>query len=378
MVESWLTTPCQAPPDAMPETLSLRQLNRALLTRQLLLERAGMKSLTAITHLVGMQSQIPNPPYIGLWTRLSQFAKADLTALLDSRQIVRAPWFRSTLHLVAAEDHQRFQAVIQPALARGLRSFFGKRAKGLDIDKLVETAAPFLEREQPAIGALREELQRHFPHEDKQAMAYAVRSYLPLVQVPPSGTWGVGARATYTTAADWLGAANPSGLESLFRRYLAAFGPASVMDFQTWCGITSLKSKLAPALKSLVAYRGEDGAQLFDLPDMELADPDMPAPIRFLPEYDNILIAHKSRERALPEAHRKKVFASAGRVLGSVLIDGFVGAIWKTRRDKASAVMTVTLFENIDSDKRDGIADEGMRLLRFIDEDASEHSIEFV
>ena len=377
MAANWLTTPCQAPHSAMPETLALRQLNRALLTRQLLLERADSSPLAAITHLVGMQSQIPNPPYIGLWTRLAQFAKADLTALLDSRQIVRAPWFRSTLHLVAAEDHQRFQAVIQPALARGLRSFFGKRAKGLDIDRLVEIAAPFLERERPAIGALRDELQRHFPQHDKQAMAYAVRSFLPLVQVPPSGSWGIGTRATYTTAADWLGDANPSDLESLFRRYLAAFGPASVMDFQTWCGMTSLKSKLAPALKSLLEYRGEDGAQLFDLPGMKLADPDMPAPIRFLPEYDNILIAHKSRERVLPEAHRKKVFVSAGRVLGSALIDGFVGAIWKTRRDKASAVMTIALFETVDSDTRDKIADEGMRLLRFIDEDAAEYSIEF-
>ena len=361
----------------MPDTLSPRQLNRTLLTRQLLMERADSSPLAAITHLVGMQSQIPNPPYIGLWTRLTQFAKADLTALLDSRQVVRAPWHRSTLHLVAADDHQRFQAVVQPALARGLRSFFGKRAKGLDIDKLVEIAAPFLVREQPAIGALRDELQRHYPREDKQAMAYAVRSCLPLVQVPPSGAWGVGTRATYTTAADWLGQAYPSDLESLLRRYLAAFGPATVMDFQTFCGMTSLKSKLTPGLKTLRAYRGEDGAQLFDLPDMELADPETSAPIRFLPEYDNILIAHKNRTRVLPEAHRKKVFVSAGRVLGSVLTDGFVGAIWKTRRDRSSAVMAITLFEKVNSNTRDRIADEGMRLLRFIDEDATEYSIEF-
>lgn len=360
----------------MTETIALRQLNRTLLARQMLLERCDITPLVAMERLAGMQSQIPNPPYIGLWTRLVKFQKAELTALLISREVVRAPWIRSTLHLVSAPDHQLFQSVIQPALARGLRSFFGARARDLDIPRLVEIAIPFLEAETPAIGALRDELQRHFPQHDKQAMAYAVRSYLPLLQVPPSGTWGVGTRATYTTAANWLGEPKPSNLAALFRRYLAAFGPASIMDFQTWCGMTRLKAALAPVLKTLVSYKGEDGAQLFDLPDLPLLPEDAPAPIRFLPEYDNILIAHKSRARILPEQHRKKVLVSAGRILGSVLIDGFVGAIWKARRDKDAAVMTITLFETVEAETRDAIEAEGMRLLRIIDGDASDYSVE--
>ena len=361
----------------MSQTLSLRQLNRILLARQFLLERQDLACEKAIAALVALQSQIPNPPYIGLWTRLQGFEKRQLTALLESRTVVRAPWIRSTLHLVTAEDHQAFQAVIQPALARGLRSFFGARAKGLDIDRLIAIAKPFLEAETPAIGALRDKLQEYEPHADKQAMAYAVRSYLPLVQVPPSGAWGVGTRATYTTAESWLGAASPSDLGSLFRRYLAAFGPADVMDFQTWSGMTSLKSALKATLETLVGYRDEKGRDLYDLPGEPIVDGDTPAPIRFLPEYDNILIAHRDRTRILPERRRKKVFVSAGRVLGSVIIDGFVGAIWKVERDKKQATLRVTLFDKQTDEVLDAIETEGLELIRFIEDDADSLNVEF-
>lgn len=357
--------------------LSLRQLNRTLLARQHLLKRAPLDSLAAISSLVALQSQIPNPPYIGLWTRLRQFKRDDLTALLESRQVVRAPWLRSTLHLVTAADHQRFQAVIQPALSRGLRSFFGARAKSLDIDQLIQIAKPYLEAETPAIGALRDKLLEHAPDQDKQAMAYAVRSYLPLVQVPPSGAWGLGTRATYTTAESWLGPAEPSNLGALFRRYLAAFGPASVMDFQTWSGMTRLKSQLAATLEALVVYRDEYGKACFDLPGLTIEAADAPAPIRFLPEYDNILIAHQDRRRILPEQHRKKVFVSAGRVLGSVIIDGFVGAIWRVRRENARATLQVSSFESPGDEARGAIETEGLSLLRFIADDAEDYAVEF-
>ena len=360
-----------------PPTLSLRQLNRTLLARQLLLERQNLDCAQAIEALVGMQSQIPNPPYIGLWTRLRDFSKPQLTTALETRTVTRAPWIRSTLHLATADDHQRFQAVIQPALARGLRSFFGARAKGLDIERLIAIAKPYLEAAEPAIGELRDKLQEQQPDQDKQAMAYAVRSYLPLVQVPPSGTWGVGTRATYTTAERWLGAAAPSDLPALFRRYLAAFGPADVMDFQTWTGMTSLKSRLHETLATLAAYRDEGGRVLYDLPDQHILDEDAPAPIRFLPEYDNILIGHKDRRRILPEAQRKKVFVSAGRVLGSVIIEGFVAAIWRVEREKERATLRVTLFEEQTPDVLEEIEAEGLALARFIDEDAKAHQVEF-
>ncbi len=360
-----------------PPVLSTQQLNRTLLARQHLLERQRLDSKTAINTLLALQSQIPNPPYIGLWTRLQGFAKNQLTELLETRQVVRAPWIRSTLHLVTAEDHQRFQAVIQPALARGLRSFFGGRGKDLDIEKLIEIAKPYLEAETPAIGALRDKLLEQEPQQNKEAMAYAVRSYLPLVQIPPSGTWGVGTRATYTTAESWLGKAAPADLPALFRRYLAAFGPASIMDFQTWTGMTRLKPQLAPSLKQLVTYRDQAGQELYDLPDHGINDQDSPAPLRFLPEYDNILIAHKDRGRILPPAHRKKVFVSAGRVLGSVLIDGFVGAIWKAQRSKSEALLQVTLFDRQGDVLLEAIEAEGLALLRFIEDEAAAYRVDF-
>ena len=359
------------------QSLTRRQLNRTLLVRQLLLERHSLDCTTAIERLGGMQSQIPNPPYIGLWTRLRDFEKSHLTASLEKREVARAPWIRSTLHLVTAADHQLFQAIIQPALARGLRSFFGARAKGLDIARLIKIAKPYLESDKPTIGALRDKLQAHEPNADKQAMAYAVRSYLPLAQVPPSGTWGVGTRATYTTAESWLGQPSPANLETLFRRYLAAFGPADVMDFQTWTGMTSLKSQLIETLSMLVAYSDESGRVLYDLPDQPIVGEDAPAPIRFLPEYDNILIAHRDRTRILPETHRKKVFVSAGRVLGTVIIDGFVAAIWKSERANQVATVRVTLFERQAADVLDLIEAEGLALSRFIAEDAERHQVEF-
>ncbi len=360
----------------MAETrLTLRQLNRSLLARQMLLDRQNMPPVAATEHLIALQSQIPNPPYIGLWTRLRRFERGQLTALLESREIVRAPWIRSTLHLVSAADHQRFQSVIQPALLRGLRSFFGARGADLDIERLLSIAKPFLESNQPSIGALRERLQEHEPKLNKEAMAYAVRSYLPLVQIPPSGTWGAGTRATYTTADSWLGRANPSDLPSLFRRYLAAYGPADVMDFQTWTGMTRLKSQLASTLGDLMVYQSENGRDMYDLPELTIAAPDSIAPLRFIPEYDNMLIAHRDRSRILPDEHRKKVFLSAGRVIGTVLIDGFVGATWNVKKDKSSVTLNVKLFEAQPNDCLREIQEEGDRLLRFFDDKASSHAV---
>ena len=356
--------------------LTLRQLNRTLLARQMLLERHDASPVAVAERLVGLQSQLPNPPYIGLWTRLRAFQRSQLTECLQRRAIARAPWIRSTLHLVSAADHQCFQAVIQPALVRGLRSFFGARSADLDIERLVGIAKPFLESHQPSIGALRKHLQQHEPNLNKEAMAYAVRSYLPLVQIPPSGTWGVGTRATYTSAESWLGRAKPSDMPSLFRRYLAAYGPASVMDFQTWTGITRLKSQLAPALTELVVYQSESGnRELYDLPAAPLAAPDAIAPVRFIPEYDNILIAHRDRARILPDAHRKKVFLSAGRVIGTVLIDGFVGATWRVKKDKQSLTLTVSLFAAQPKALARAIEAEGARLLQFYDGEASSHAV---
>ena len=262
-------------------SLTLKQLNRTLLARQLLVERKGRDPLDVFQQLIALQSQVPNPPYIGLWTRLESFERRQLTNLLEARRVARAPWIRSTLDLVMEEDHQRFQAVIQPALVRGLRSFFGKQVQAFDTDRLVALAKPFLDSQEPAIGALCAYLLEHQPNDNKEAMAYAVRSHPPLVLIPPAGTWGAGTRATYTTAEKWLGTADPAELPSPFRRYLASFGPASVMDLQTWTGMTNLRAQLAPHLDSLTNYQDENGKRIYDIPALPIVAEHTAAPISF-------------------------------------------------------------------------------------------------
>jgi len=359
------------------QTLSPKQLNRTLLSRQLLLHRHQMYPADAIEKLVGLQSQIPNPPYIGLWTRLQTFERDHLTKLMEARKVVRAPMMRSTLHLVTDEDHQKFQPIIQPALDRALRAFFGKDARELDIDKLVKAARPFIEEEPRTTGEIKQMLLDSAPDKNGDAMAYAVRNNLQLVQVPPGGTWGTGTRASYTTAQSYLGDPTPSDLETLLHRYLAAFGPASIMDFQAWVGIASLTKTIKPMMKDLVTYETEDGTKLLDLPHMEILPEDTPTPIRFIPEYDNLLVSHKDRNRIIADDDRKYVFLSAARVLGTVLIDGFVGATWKTEREKDVASLRVSLFEQVDGDTIEAIDKEGQKLIRFIEDDAEAFVVEF-
>lgn len=360
-----------------PPTLTLRQLNRATLQRQLLLQRHALSVLAATERVAGWQSQIPNPPYIGLWTRLEAFERAELTTLMEQRQIVRAALMRSTLQLMTAADHQHFQQVLQPALSRALRAFFGQRARSLDIEKLVRAARPFIEAEPRTTGEIRAFLEALEPAADGDAMAYAVRNHLPLVQVPPGGTWGAGSRAAYTTAEAWLGQPQTADLRALLHRYLAAFGPASVMDFQAWSGLVSLKKRIQPLEAELVVYEDEDGKPLLDLPDAPLPDPETPAPPRFLPEYDNLLVAHKDRRRIIADADRKKVFLSAARVLPTILVDGFVAGTWAIQRAKTQATLTITPFAPLAEAVRAALYAEGTRLVRFVEEDAATSEIVF-
>ena len=330
----------------MERVLTLQELNRATLARQMLLERESLSVPEAVERLVGLQAQVPNPPYIGLWTRLRDFRRDDLTKLMERREIVRAVMMRSTLHLVTAEDHQRFRPTIQPALARALGAFFGKRAKELDVEKLVEAVRPFVEEEPRTTGELRGLLSEIEPEADPEAMAYTVRTYLPLVQVPPAGTWGSGSRAAYTTAESWLGENKRTGdLRELLFRYLAAFGPATVMDFQAWSGMTGLKKAVEEFKGELRVFRDKEDKELLDLPNAPLPSPETPAPVRFVPEYDNLILSHSDRRRVIADEHRRKVFLSAARVRATILVNGFVRGAWKIEKSKGTAKLLIEPFE---------------------------------
>jgi len=357
--------------------LTSRELNRTLLSRQLLLERQRIAIPTVIEKLVGLQAQIPNPPYIGLWTRLVDFQRDDLTGLMEERRVVRAAMMRSTLHLMTAADHQRFRPVLQPALIRAFSAFYGKRARGLDIEKLVEAAKPFLKEAPRTTGDIKKFLLTIEPERDADAMAYTVRNHLPQVQVPPGGTWGAGSKASYVTADFWLDDDTPpEDLRSLFFRYLAACGPASIMDFQFWTGMVRLKDEIESLRSELVAYEDENGIELFDLPDMPILDEDTPAPLRFIPEYDNLVISHKDRSRILPDEHYKKVFLSAARVLGTILIDGFVAATWKIQRKRKAYTLLISPFEKLSEKNEAIILEEGQHLLDFVADDAQTRDIQ--
>jgi hypothetical protein len=361
-----------------PPTLTRRDLNRATLARQLLLERSTLSIIQAVEQVAGLQAQIPNPPYIGLWTRLEAFARDDLTRLMEARQIVRAAMMRSTLHLVTADDHQRWRGTLQAALVRALGAFFGQRGKGLDIEALVAAAREYLEAEPRSTGDLAKRLLEVQPGRDKDALAYAVRAYLPLVQVPPGGTWGTGSAATYATARAWLGGdPQPDDVRGLLWRYLRAFGPASVKDFQFWSGLVK-QGEVIEALKDeLVSYSDEGGRELLDLPGMPLPGGDVPAPLRFIPEYDNLLIAHNDRTRVIADEDYPKVFLSAARVLGTFLVDGFVSGVWKVEREKKAVALVIEPFRPLAPDVRDGLAAEGKRLLPFIEDKASSYAVRF-
>ena len=350
--------------------LTLRELNRATLARQMLLAREEIPAHDAVSRLVGLQAQVPNPPYVGLWTRLRSFRREDLTSLMEERTVVRATLMRSTLHLMTADDYLLLRPALQPALTRALGSFFGRRAKGLDIGRLVAAAEDFFDGEPRTFAELRAKLSEIEPERDPEALAYAVRTHLPLVQVPPGGTWGYGGRLAYAPAESWLGEP-PSGsgdLRELVLRYLSAFGPASVKDVQAWSGMVRLKDGISDLGPELRSFRDDKGNKLLDLPDAPRPAEDVPAPPRFVPDYDNLVLSHADRARVISDEHRKRVFLSAGRVRATFLLDGFVRGAWKVDKNRKRATLVVEPFEPLSRQERDALSEEGERLVRFVAE----------
>ncbi|CAA9527091.1 MAG: hypothetical protein AVDCRST_MAG05-4071 [uncultured Rubrobacteraceae bacterium] len=360
--------------------LSLRELNRATLARQMLLGRKDVPAYEAVSRLAGLQAQVPNPPYIGLWTRLRDFGREDLTGLIEDRRIVRSSMMRATLHLTTAEDYLLLRPAIQAALDRSLRSIAGKRLQGLDLDRLVSAARTMAEDGPRTFKELQERLVALEPDRDPSALAYLVRMRLPLVQAPPAGTWGTGGSPRFALPEPWLGAplAGPGeSLRALVLRYLAAFGPASARDFQAWSGLTGAKGLFEEIKPALGIYRDEEGNELFDVPDAPLPPADAPAPPRFVPEYDNLVLSHADRRRVIADEDRKKVFLSAARVRGTFLIDGFVAGVWKIEKTRKAAALVVEPFAPLIPQDRETLGEEGERLLRFATDGQPELDVRF-
>lgn len=359
--------------------LGLRALNRALLARQMLLNRVKIPALDAIVRLVGLQAQAPNAPYFDLWTRIEGFLQAELSGLLQDRKAVRIALMRSTLHLVSAQDCLNLRPCLQAVHDRSLNGAFGKRLAGLDTKVLAAAGRTLVEAKALTFSNLGKKLNEQWPDRDPAALAAAVRTLVPLVQLPPRGLWGESGQAIHTSAEAWLGRPLSTELatEKMIVRYLAAYGPATIKDIQVWSGLTRLLEVIERLRPQLILFRDEQGNELFDLPDAPRPDADTPSPPRFLGEFDNMLLSYADRKRIIDDAYYKRVITENGIIRSTILIDGFVCGTWKIKRDHGTATLSIEPFKRLSKQEHDALAEEGARLLKFaaVDDNSKEGDI---
>ena len=345
-----------------------RALNRALLQRQMLLRRADIGVAPALEHLVGMQAQIPNSPYVGLWSRLDGFEPEQLAKMIEARRAVRIALMRSTIHLVTARDCLRLRPVIAPVLERMFSpgGSWGKLLAGLDPHEIVSAGITLLRDRPRGHKELATALQERWPDRDGHALAYVMRNYATLVQIPPRGVWGKAGRPVLAPAEDWLG--KPLRTETkpdeTIVRYLRAFGPATPADFRRWSGLTGVGDAFERVKKKLRSLPTDDGRELLDVEDGALPDAETPAPPRFLPEFDNVLIGYADRTRIIPPEHFDRVTKSLGKPV--LLVDGTTAAFWRVERKRDSAALVIEPFVPIGKRDRSAIEREGAELLRFV------------
>jgi hypothetical protein len=347
------------------DLLSQRGLNRATLARQYLLERAQAPAIDAIEHLAGMQSQAPHAPYIGLWTRLRDFAHDELSALTEERQVVRLHLMRNTVHLVSARDCLDWRALFYPLHAADFSAHFGQGTQGVDRDALLSQAKRLLDERPRTRAELGRLLAEHWPDADPSALAYAATHHIALCQVPPRGIWGKNGPATWAPVEGQLGARLRSvPVDALVLRYLGAFGPAGVADIQLWSGLTRLR-EVAERLP-LRTFRGDTGQVLYDLPDAPRPDADVPAPPRFLPAYDNLLLSYKDRARVITGNRTVPLPPGNGATDGTFLVDGMWQGTWQIRDGK----LRLQPFTRLRRADRDALLAEAAWLCAFAAEEA--------
>jgi hypothetical protein len=353
------------------DVIGVRQLNRASLDRQLLLDRVELPVREAIERLAGLQGQSPNAPYVGLWSRLAAFRHEELATELLARRVVRAGLMRATIHLVTATDALAWGPLTKPIAERGLRSNFSKRLVGVDLAELRADSVALLAERPRTRAELAAVLSEKWPDNDRMALAYAATYLVPVVQVPPRGVWGDTAQATWTTTDSWLGPGQAGSVSDMIVRFLRAFGPASVRDMQTWSGLTRLRE--VTETLDLREYRDEHGGTLYDLPDAELPDPDTPAPPRFLPEYDNLQLSYADRTRVNADHRAVPLPPGIGGSCGTVLVDGFWQATWRIERAEGQATLVIEPYAPLGD--VDAVTKEGMGLLAFAAADAARHDV---
>jgi len=338
-----------------------RELGRATLARQLLLERAPLGAVEAIEALAGMQAQEPRPPFVGLWSRIRGFEPARLLDALRTGAVLRAPLLRGTLHLVSAADFSVLRGSCQPALdlaARVLRD----RAAGADLHAVTALARTALEERPRTSAQLRELMAAGFPGSDARALAYLARMRVPLALVPTEDEWGFPRDPALALAP-----AGPGDATTLVRRYLAAFGPASVADAQEWSGVRGLGAAFEALGEELIRLRDDAGRELYDLPDAPRPPADATAPVRLLPEFDNLVLGHADRGRLIAPEHRPLLITKNLRVPATFLVDGEVAGTWSLTRRTRRATLELAAFGRLAAAARRELEREGELLLGAIE-----------
>lgn len=353
-------------------TLTQRELNRALLARQLLLERSPKSVTQALEAVGGLQTQNAVSGYVGLWTRLATFELADLTKALEQRRAVQGTMMRITIHLVSARDYPFVAAGTRPSRrAAWIRYHQGRATEG-DVKKAVAAARRALEK-----GPLsRSELKSVV---ESTTVWNGVNALGDVLRVPPSGTWERRRGDVYAMASDWLGpidATEAEGLELLLRRYLGGFGPARLADAANWAGVPPKKLLAAAEKLRLRTFEDEEGKELLDLPRAPLPEAKTKAPVRFLPVWDATTLAHARRAGILPEEYRELVFTTkTPQSVHTFLVDGAVAGKWSVKRTGKRAKLAIEPFDSLPDAAARELAAEGERLVRFHEPDAESYAV---
>jgi hypothetical protein len=336
--------------------LSRRELNRAVLARQLLLERGRGSLPRTLERVAGLQAQYAPSMYIGLWSRLASFERDQLTRALERRSVVQATLMRVTIHLVSAADYWPFAIGVRDA----------RRERWMRARPEISEADLRAAAERAKLRLADGPLARADLIEDMDARAFnGIGMWLDLVRVPPAGTWERRRADIYATAETWLGPGSVTpagGLELLIRRYLQGFGPGAPADIANWAGLPSRAVSEALERLELRQFRDEDGGLLVDLPRLPLPGADAPAPARFLPAWDATLLVHCRRTLILPEQHRPKVFhTKTPQSVPTFLVDGAVAGTWRYEQDRVE----LKPFDALGRADGDELEQEGRRLAAF-------------
>jgi winged helix DNA-binding protein len=331
-----------------------------------------MVPLDAVEHLVGLQAQNPWSPYHALHARLRAFDPFDLSAAMERREAVRMVLMRGTIHLVSARDAAALRTVVQPVLDRELFTTrtWGPGVAGVDLAPILAFARELVEAEPRSMQELRAAIAARWPDLDAGTLAYAARNQLPTLQVTPRGLWNRSGGVRLTTIRAWTGldAGTDGTPDDTLLRYLRAFGPASVGDASAWSRLTGLREPFERLRPRLRTFRDERGRELFDVDDAPILTGEEPAPVRFLPDYDNALLSHQDRSRVVPELDWPEL---GDNITAPVfLVDGFVAGIWKPVGKGRETGIGLRPMVGIDPSDRPEIEAAASALLAMIEPEA--------